>query len=149
MFIRRRLENIQQVIPSSLFNLFNQNSINSSRAVRMSHSSTYEHKKQLAKESDKLEKFIDVHENTRRKVLEVDDIIGDLVEDFRSQRIKSDQEREREQKRIKDQHLQEQKERERMGSSAWYDHRAEQYKEKMKEKKNKNKILMILIMILT
>jgi len=73
----------------------------------MSHS--YEHKKQLAKEADKLEKFIDVHENTRRQVLEVDDIIGDLVEDFRSQRIKSDQEREREQKKIKDQHLHEKK----------------------------------------
>jgi len=41
------------------------------------------------------------------------------------------------------------KERERMGSSAWYDYRDEQYKEKLKEKKNKNKILMILIMIPT
>jgi len=98
-------------------------------------SSTYETKKKIEKDMDKLEKFIEVHENTRKTVLEVDDIIGDLVEDFRAQRIKSDQERERERKKIKDQHSQEVKERERMGSSAWNDYRNEQYKEKLKEKK--------------
>jgi len=67
--------------------------------------------------------------------LDVDDIIGDLVEDFRAQRIKSDQERDRELKRIRDQNKYEKKERERMGASAWYDYRDEQLKNELKEKK--------------
>jgi hypothetical protein len=92
-----------------------------------------------------LENFVKVQEQTRRRVLEVDDIIGDLVEDFRVQRIKSDQERERELKKLRDQNKYEKKERERTGAEAWFDYRNEQLKKEEAEKKNQT--LMILIMI--
>jgi hypothetical protein len=103
-------------------------------------------RKKTQKDTEKLENFVKVQEQTRRRVLEVDDIIGDLVEDFRVQRIKSDQERERELKKLRDQNKYEKRERERTGAEAWFDYRNEQLQKEEAEKK-KNPTLMILIMI--
>jgi len=92
-------------------------------------------RKKTQKDTKKLENFVKVQEQTRRRVLEVDDIIGDLVEDFRVQRIKSDQERERELKKLRDQNKYEKRERERTGAEAWFDYRNEQLKKEEAEKK--------------
>jgi len=94
---------------------------------------TEERKKK--KDAEKLQKFIDVYEQTKKKVLDVDDLIGDSISDFERQRIKSDLERERERKKIREQRVHERQERERLGASAWFDQRAERLKQDKKEER--------------
>jgi len=87
------------------------------------------------KEAEKFEKFIEVQEKTRKKVVDVDDLIGDEVSEFERQRIKSDLEREREKKKIRDEKLHERRERERMGAAAWFEYKEQELKQKEKEER--------------
>jgi len=94
---------------------------------------TEERKKK--KDAEKLQKFIDVYEQTKKKVLDADEIIGDSVSDFERHRIKSDLERERERKKLRDQRLYEKQERERLGASVWFEQRAERLKQNTEEER--------------
>jgi len=87
------------------------------------------------KEAEKFEKFIEVQEKTRKKVVDVDDLIGDEVSEFERHRIKSDLERERERKKIRDEKLHEKRERERMGAAAWLEYKEQEIKQKEKEER--------------